>query len=170
MYYKGNHKSLVIPGIHMPLRHHHNNSEEDDERSRRRARHHLRRAARECRKAARTGEFDQRRVQRHLRRAERAQFHEIHKPHRFKDAVSLAEANCNQPLRLVGIHGGTAVRKRLLDLGLNPGSVIRIVNRGHRGPVIVAVKVDSRLAIGRRMADNIFVMPMPQGAPAAGDR
>jgi ferrous iron transport protein A len=168
MYYKGNHKSLAIPGNHMPPFRHHNNSEEDDKRSRRRFRHHLRRAMREFRNAARTGDFDPRRVRRHLRRAAHSQFHEI--PHRFKDAVPLAEADCNQPLRLVGIYGGPTVKKRLLDLGLNPGSEIRVVNRGHHGPVIVAVKVDSRLAIGRRMADNIFVMPMPQGAPAAGDR
>jgi Fe2+ transport system protein FeoA len=154
----------------MPPRHPHTPTEESDERSRRRFRHHMRRAAREFRSAARTGHFDQRRARRHLRRAARAQFHEVHKPLRFKDAVTLAEAACHQPLRLVGIYGGPAVRKRLLDLGLNPGSEIRIVKRGHHGPVIVAVKIDSRLAIGRRMADNIFVMPIPQGVPAAGDR
>ncbi len=153
----------------MPPRHHHD-PEESDGRSRRRFRYHMRRTARECRNAARTGHFDQRRVRRHLRRAARARFHETHKPIRFKDAVTLAEAACHQPLRLVGIYGGAAVRKRLLDLGLNPGSEIRIVKRGHHGPVIVAVKIDSRLAIGRRMADNIFVMPIPQSAPAAGDR
>jgi ferrous iron transport protein A len=117
------------------------------------------------------GQFDQRRMRRHLRRAAHARIHEeIQRDSRFKDAVPLAEAACHQPLRLVGIIGGHAVKKRLLDLGLNPGSEIRIVKRSHHGPVIVAVKTYSRLAIGRGMAANIFVAPEPQSAPAASDR
>lgn len=48
-------------------------------------------------------------------------------------------------------------RKRLMDLGLTPGTVITVVKSApFRGPLEVLVR-GSRLALGRGMAERIFV-------------
>jgi ferrous iron transport protein A len=41
-------------------------------------------------------------------------------------------------------------------MGLVPGITLKILNRNGSGPVMIAVK-DSRLAIGRGMAEKIIV-------------
>jgi ferrous iron transport protein A len=69
----------------------------------------------------------------------------------------LSMAPCNECVRLVDVAGGRTVRRRLAELGLNPGCNLRIVqSRGH-GPLILAVKDDTRMAIGRGMAHRIMV-------------
>ena len=72
-------------------------------------------------------------------------------------AFPLSMADCDQCVRLVAIHGGQRLRKRLADLGLNPGSTLRVVQRHRGGPMILAVKGDARMAIGRGMAHKILV-------------
>lgn len=57
---------------------------------------------------------------------------------------------------LVSVDGGQILRKRLADLGLNPGMTLRVIQMDPEGPVIVAVK-DSRLALGRGMAQKVLV-------------
>lgn len=57
---------------------------------------------------------------------------------------------------LVSVDGGQILRKRLADLGLNPGMILRVIQMDPEGPVIVAVK-DSRLALGRGMAQKVLV-------------
>jgi ferrous iron transport protein A len=69
----------------------------------------------------------------------------------------LSMAPCNECIRLVDVAGGRTVRRRLAELGLNPGCNLRVVqSRGH-GPLILAVKDDTRMAIGRGMAHRIMV-------------
>ncbi len=58
---------------------------------------------------------------------------------------------------LQDIRAGNRMRKRLGDLGLYIGMQVRIVQDDHSGPVILAVKNDSRLAVGRGMAQKIMV-------------
>ena len=60
-------------------------------------------------------------------------------------------------VKLVEIRGGRRVRKRLADLGLNVGMSVRVVQGDSRGPMIIAVKGDARLAIGRGIAHRIIV-------------
>lgn len=72
-------------------------------------------------------------------------------------SLPLSMAPCNQCVRLVGIQGGHKIRKRLAELGLNPGSVVRVVQRHGGGPLILAVKEDTRMAIGQGMAHKILV-------------
>ena len=59
-------------------------------------------------------------------------------------------------VRLVSIHGGDRMKKRLADLGLNTGMTVRVVSETNKGPVILAVK-DSRLALGRGLLHRILV-------------
>jgi Fe2+ transport system protein FeoA len=58
--------------------------------------------------------------------------------------------------RLVAIHGGLHLRRRLADLGLNIGMTVRVVRNNPHGPIILAVK-DSRLALGWGMAHRVMV-------------
>jgi len=55
------------------------------------------------------------------------------------------------------VRGGGEVRQRLFDLGLHHGSHIRVVKNEYSGPLIIAVKGDGRLALGRGMCHKIMV-------------
>lgn len=70
--------------------------------------------------------------------------------------MTLAMANVGDVVRLVEIHGGRHLRRRLADLGLNIGMTVTVVTGISQGPIILAVK-ESRLAIGRGMAKQIVV-------------
>lgn len=61
-----------------------------------------------------------------------------------------------EEVRLITIVGGRGLRKRLADLGLNPGMTLRVVQVVPQGPMILAVK-DSRIALGRGMAQKVIV-------------
>jgi ferrous iron transport protein A len=64
-----------------------------------------------------------------------------------------------ETVELVAIREGKRVRKRLADLGLSVGLNIRVVQNSFMGPLILAIKEDSRLAIGRGVAQKIWVSP-----------
>lgn len=69
----------------------------------------------------------------------------------------LTFANRGEWVQLAEIRAGNKLRKRLADLGLHIGMQVRIMQDDHAGPVILAVKNDSRLAVGRGMAQKIMV-------------
>ena len=46
---------------------------------------------------------------------------------------------------------------RCLSLGFTPGSVIKMVENYHRGPVLVKIR-DTEIAVGRQLADKISVV------------
>lgn len=54
----------------------------------------------------------------------------------------------NEKVSLMRVRGGHAVRRRLADLGLTPGTVL------------VAFKDDARLALGRGIAHKVQVEPL----------
>ena len=70
--------------------------------------------------------------------------------------MPLAMAHPGECLKLVALHGGQTVRKRLADLGLTLDMPLRVVQGNGHGPLIIAVK-DTRLAIGHGMAHHIMV-------------
>lgn len=55
------------------------------------------------------------------------------------------------------VRGGRKMRQRLHDLGMNQGSHIRVIKNEMPGPLIVSVKEDGRLAVGRGMSNRILV-------------
>lgn len=73
------------------------------------------------------------------------------------DSFPLTFATRGQTVALTEIRAGGKLRQRLGDLGLNIGMSVRVVQDDHCGPVILAVKNDARLAIGRGMAQKIMV-------------
>ncbi len=74
--------------------------------------------------------------------------------------MPLTMAPRNEDVRLVAIRGGQRIRQRLADLGLTPGTTLRVVQADSWGPLIVAFKDDARLALGRGMAHKIEVEPL----------
>jgi Fe2+ transport system protein FeoA len=74
-------------------------------------------------------------------------------------AMPLSMVSPGETVELVQIREGKRLRKRLADLGLNVGLDVRVVQNCFSGPLILAVKEDARLAIGRGMAHQILVVP-----------
>jgi len=74
--------------------------------------------------------------------------------------MPLSMASPGIEVKLIAIRGGQRIRKRLGDLGLTPGTVLRVVQVDAWGPLIVAFKDDARLALGRGMAHKIMVEPL----------
>ena len=61
----------------------------------------------------------------------------------------------NGRYRVVSIRGGRNLKKRLADMGISEGTIIRVFN-SLNGPVLVEVG-GSRYVIGTGMAMKIFV-------------
>jgi len=57
---------------------------------------------------------------------------------------------------LVDVRGGRGIRRRLAALGLNPGMKVSVVQNNMRGRIVLGV-MDSRIALGRGMAQRILV-------------
>ena len=74
--------------------------------------------------------------------------------------MPLTMATPGEDVKLIAINGGQRVRKRLADLGLTPGTTLRVVQADAWGPLIVAFKGDARLALGRGMAHKMMVEPL----------
>jgi Fe2+ transport system protein FeoA len=73
--------------------------------------------------------------------------------------MPLSMAAPGETVELVKIRECKRLRKRLADLGLTVGLNVRVIQNCFTGPLILAVKEDSRLAIGRGMAHKILVIP-----------
>lgn len=71
--------------------------------------------------------------------------------------MPLSRAMTGETVELVRIDGCHRLRRRLADMGLNVGMTVRVIQGGTAGQVILAVRGDSRLAIGRSMAEKILV-------------
>lgn len=85
------------------------------------------------------------------------------KPPNMATSFPLTCATRGETLTLTEIRAGDRLRKRLGELGLNVGMQVRLVQADGTGPVIVAVTNDSRLAVGRGMAQKIMVTYLNEG-------
>jgi len=70
--------------------------------------------------------------------------------------MPLAMAISGREVTLVDVDAGRGLRQRLADMGLVPGTVMRVVSNGGNGPFVVAVK-ETRIMLGRGMARKILV-------------
>ncbi len=87
-------------------------------------------------------------------------------PRREEDVVSLSMLRENQEGRIAFIRGDNKVLRRLLDLGLTPGTKIRVVRIAPlKGPVEITVR-GSRLALGDEIVCNVFLEQGTVGDPA----
>lgn len=76
--------------------------------------------------------------------------------------ISLCDAPIGQPVELTGIEGGKKFHRRLVELGLTPGVRLKVM-QDSGGPLIIAVR-DSRIALGRGMAEKLFVSIIKEAA------
>jgi Fe2+ transport system protein FeoA len=85
------------------------------------------------------------------------------KPGKAEKTLSLDAAPQGRPLRIVAIRGGDSVRRRLLALGFHHDDLVEVNTRGVlRGPLLVKnLTSDTSLALGRGVAQKIFVEIMP---------
>jgi len=73
--------------------------------------------------------------------------------------ISLLELKQNQEAEIVSAAAGGMAAKRLADLGLIPGTRIKILRKALlKGPIEISV-ADSRLVLGRGLAGKVLVKP-----------
>lgn len=60
---------------------------------------------------------------------------------------------------LVDVRGTPDFRKRMADLGLTSGTLVRIVQSAPNSPMIVAFRDDARLALGQGVAHKLVAIP-----------
>jgi Fe2+ transport system protein FeoA len=70
-------------------------------------------------------------------------------------AFPLSMVSQGERVRLIKVNGGEGLASRLSALGLTPGVEFMII-QDTNGPLLLSVR-DSRLALGRGMAQKIFV-------------
>ena len=76
---------------------------------------------------------------------------------RNENLISLCEVKAGASAKVSFIRGGHRVLQRLLDMGLTPGTLIRLERSApFSGPIEVCVR-GSKIAIGRSIASNVFV-------------
>ena len=83
-------------------------------------------------------------------------------------AMPLSLAPAGQTVTIHQVNGGRSTRQRLFDLGLNQGAHVRVVQNDMLGPMIIAVKEDGRLALGRGMTHHILVTSFAQDSRSGG--
>jgi len=75
------------------------------------------------------------------------------------EAQPLTSLSENATGKVVFVHGGKGVVKRLCEMGLTPGTPVRLLRAAPmKGPVEIRVR-GCDLALGRGIADQIFVEP-----------
>lgn len=73
--------------------------------------------------------------------------------------ATLEQAALGLPVRVSGIDGGHEVRSRLATMGLLPGVILSVLQRGPLGgPVLIEVD-GTRIALGRGVARKVLVEP-----------
>lgn len=77
-------------------------------------------------------------------------------------AMPLSMINRGEAVIVRQVNGCKTVRQRLIDLGLNPGAQVHVLKNEVSGPMILAVKGDGRLALGRGMTHHILVTAVAQ--------
>ncbi len=70
--------------------------------------------------------------------------------------IPLAIAPEGEILKIISVRGGRGVMQRLADLGLIPGTTIKIIKSMSNGPLLLEVK-GSRIALGRGISMKLFV-------------
>jgi ferrous iron transport protein A len=80
-----------------------------------------------------------------------------------KNEIALTEIKDGQEATVSAIYGGKGMVERLTSMGIRPGKrITRFCSMYMHGPV--TVRIDNvQLALGRGLADKIFVIPDKAG-------
>ncbi len=79
----------------------------------------------------------------------------------YDGVVRLCDADSGE-YRVVLLSTGRFQRRRLEDMGLGQGALVRVQRRQHHGPIAVEAH-GARLALGRGVAAKILVAPISPG-------
>ncbi len=74
-----------------------------------------------------------------------------------KNAKSLCSLRAGQKGRILYITGGMAARRRMIELGLPPGTVVKVLRISQYGCPIELLVRGTEIAIGRGIAEKIYV-------------
>ncbi len=76
--------------------------------------------------------------------------------------TSLVYLRPGMTARVVSFAGGRRARMRIMQLGINPGDVVKVLSVGPFGGAIYVENVTNgtRVAIGRGIASKIIVKPL----------
>lgn len=79
---------------------------------------------------------------------------------RQENLISICSIKAGTYAKVSFIRGGRQVLQRLLDMGLTPGTPIKVERAAPlKGPIEISVR-GSKLALGRGIATNVFVEPV----------
>lgn len=67
----------------------------------------------------------------------------------------LSKVKEGEEVEVVSIKAGLKTTKRLADLGLTPGTKIKVLRKAISGPIEIKIR-GSRLALGRELANKII--------------
>ena len=70
--------------------------------------------------------------------------------------MPLAMVSPGEVVTVVGVRAGWGLTRRLADMGLVPGTTLRVINSQMPGPIIIDLR-GSRLVLGHGMAQKIMV-------------
>ena len=70
--------------------------------------------------------------------------------------MPLSMVSPGESVKVVNIRAGWGLQRRLADMGLTPGVVVRVTNSQRPGPVVLDLR-GSRLALGHGVAHKIMV-------------
>lgn len=71
--------------------------------------------------------------------------------------MPLSLAQTGEDVEVKDVVGGESVCKRLMEMGFNKGSIVKII-KNNTGSLIIGVG-ESRIVLGRGMAQKIMVYP-----------
>jgi Fe2+ transport system protein FeoA len=70
--------------------------------------------------------------------------------------MPLAMASPGEEVRVVDIRAGRGLRQRLADMGLTPGTVLKVLSSRGSGPTLIECR-GSRLVLGFGVAQKVMV-------------
>ena len=71
-------------------------------------------------------------------------------------STSLAAIGPGKQARVVAVTAGHNLAQRLADMGLTPGTVLRVVNRQGSGPILVELR-GTKIVLGSGISQKIIV-------------
>ena len=74
----------------------------------------------------------------------------------MRQHVPLAMVSPGGVVTVVGVRAGWGLARRLADMGLVPGTTLRVINSQMPGPIIIEIR-GSRLVLGYGIAQKILV-------------
>jgi ferrous iron transport protein A len=74
----------------------------------------------------------------------------------MRHPMPLSMASPGEVVSVIEVRAGRGLSRRLADMGLVPGTKVRVLNSQRPGPVLLDVK-GTRLALGHGMAHKVWV-------------